>query len=251
MRSPPSPAVRARRLAALVLALAAIGSGTPAAARAAGECRGLPVCLPVAGPWVVVPGRDRGVPVTVEYELRCPLPGYVVAGVDARLADAEIDVSFRGETGSPVGPGVTTRGAALFAAYSTAAASRPSSFRPFIGCVPQRGGGSRSQTAYSASRPPRGVAPTRPTVRVVVTRRLGPGATRISVRCERGSRLLAGAHAVAFRSQAPPPARLLGAVRVVRSTAGGAVVARAVASAALAGARAELQLHAVCRRPAP
>lgn len=239
-----------RRLLATVLALAAIGSGAATGAAAADECRGLPVCLPVAGPWVVVPARLAGAPVPVEYELRCPLPGYVVAGVDARLADAEIDVSFRGETGAPVGPGVTTRGAMLFTAFSTSARRRPSSFRPFIGCIPSRGGGSRSQTAYTAT-PPGGIVPTRPASRVVVSRRLGVGETRISVRCERGSRLLAGSHAVAFRSPTPPTARLLRAVRVARSMRAGAVVARVAASAALTGARAELQLHAICRKAAP
>lgn len=244
---PGSPA----RLVAALLVLLALGAGSPSGAAAAEECRGLPVCLPVAGPWVLVPARATGGPAPVEYELRCPLPGYVVAGVDARLADAEIDVSFRGETGSPIAPGVTTRSALLFTAVSTAARSRPSSFKPFIGCIPSRGGGSRAQTSYAAPPPSRGIAPTRPSARVVVTRRLAAGTTRVSVRCGPGARLLGGSYAVAFRSAAPPPEKVLRSVRVTRRVAAGAVLARAVASAALSGVRAELQLHAVCRKPAP
>jgi hypothetical protein len=237
-----------RRRLAVALAFAAVAATAAVPAVAADECRGLQVCLPVAGPWVVVP-PSGGTP--VEYELRCPLPGYVVAGVDVRLADGEIDVSFRGETGSPVAPGVTTRQALLFTARSTAPSPRPSSFRPFVGCVPTSGGGGRAQTAFTAT-PQGGLRPTRPLERVVVTRRVGEGRAVVRVRCPRGARLLGGAHAVAFRTETPPPAGILSAVRVAQSVAGGAVVARvSVALGALGGARAELQLHAVCRKAAP
>lgn len=235
-----------RRLA-VVAAVAAIAATAAVPAVAADECRGLQVCLPVAGPWVVVPPGEA----PVDYELRCPLPGYVVGGVDVRLADAELDVSFRGETGSPVAPGVTTRQAALFTARSTASPRRPSSFRPFIGCVPTSGGGGRAQTAFTAT-PAGGLRPSRPLERVVVTRRVGEGSTVVRARCLRGARLLGGAHAVAFRTQEPPSAQLLAAVRVARSVTGGAVVARViVAPGSLGGVRAELQVHAVCRKAAP
>lgn len=237
-----------KRQLVLVIAVAATAATAAVPAVAADECRGLQVCLPVAGPWVVVPPSDRP---PVEYELRCPLPGYVVAGVDVRLADAEVDVSFRGETGSPVAPGVTTRQALLFTARSTAPSNRPSSFRPFVGCVPTSGGGGRAQTAFTAT-PPGGLRPTRPLERIVVTRRVGEGSSVVRARCPRGSRLLGGAHAVAFRTEAPPAGRLLAAVRVARSVAGGTVIARvSVAPRALGGVRAELQLHAVCRKAAP
>jgi hypothetical protein len=236
-----------RRLG-LAVAVAAIAAAAAGPAVAADECRGLQVCLRVAGPWVVVPPSGRA---PVEYELRCPLPGYVVAGVDVRLADAEIDVSFRGETGSPVAPGVTTSSALLFTARSTSLTRRPSSFRPFIGCVPTSGGGGRAQTAFTAT-PPGGLRPTRPLERVVVTRRVSEGSAVVRARCTRGGRLLGGAHAVAFRTEAPPDARALAAVRVARSIRAGAVVARVVAAhGSLGGARAELQLHAVCRKALP
>ena len=46
--------------------------------------------------------------------LRARSPGYVVAGTDARVATGDVDVSFRGEIGSPVGPGVTTHRSVVF-----------------------------------------------------------------------------------------------------------------------------------------
>ncbi len=230
----------------LIAVVAGIAATAAIPAGAADECQGLQVCLPVHGPWVAVPAVGA-----VDYELRCPLPRYVVAGLDARLADAEIDVAFRGEVGAPVGPGVTTRSAALFTAMSTAAVRRPTSFRPFVGCIPASGGGGRSQTAFLAT-PPGGRRPTFPLMRAVVGRRVGEGRSVVAARCPRGSRLLGGSHAVAFRTKEPPSPRLLAAVSVQRSVSAGAVVARVtVAAGVLSGARAEIQLHAICRRGAP
>lgn len=221
----------------LVLAVAGVAA---LPAQAADECAGLRVCLPVAGPWVVVPGGG------VEYELSCPLPGYIVAGTDARIATADVDVTFGAEVGSPIGPGVTTSRSVLFRAARTAAVATPSSFRPFIGCIPTRGGGGRaltSLTAVAASiRPTR---PTRSAVRSVPIRR---GTQVIRVACPRGTRLVASTHAVAFRRVAPPSSALTSSVTVMSSVAGGAVVARVNASAAAIGAKAEVQVRAVCAR---
>ena len=99
-----------RRTLALcvVLGVAFLAALSAGGAQAADECKGLRVCLPVTGPWVVVPAGG------IDYELACPLKGYVVAGTDARVATADVDVWFRGETGSPVGPGVTTRQSVVF-----------------------------------------------------------------------------------------------------------------------------------------
>ena len=88
------------------------------------------MCLPVTGPWVVVPAGG------IDYELACPIEGYVVAGTDARVATADVDVWFRGETGSPVGPGVTTRRSVVFHAARVPPKAATSSFRPFLGCIP-------------------------------------------------------------------------------------------------------------------
>jgi len=49
------------RLVSLVVAAAvALGLGRPAEGRAADECRGLQVCLPVTGPWVAIPPAEGG-----------------------------------------------------------------------------------------------------------------------------------------------------------------------------------------------
>jgi hypothetical protein len=230
-------------LAAALLAVAAPRAG------AADECRGLLVCLPVAGPWVAIPAPAPGrATSTTLYQLRCPLRGYIVAGVDARLSEASIDISFRGENGSPVGPGVTTGPALLFAGTYAGAQRRPTSFRPFIGCVPTQGGGGRAQTVHSQARMPAAVRPGQPLERVVVSVRLGQSAARsATARCTRGGRLVDASHAIGFFMPRVPSASVLSAVRVVQTVSGGAVTARAAAGAAVpSGVRVELQVHALC-----
>lgn len=228
------------RLGATVVLVAGVALAGIVAGPAAGadECAGLPVCLPVAGPWVVVPAGG------VEYELGCPLPGYVVAGTDARVATSDVDVSFRAELGSPVGPGVTTRRSIVFRA--TRARAGATSFRPFIGCVPTNGGGGRALTGVAA----RGAAvpPSQPVRSVVVSRRVRGGALTVRVACPSGSRLVGSTHAVAFRREAPPSVALIGGVRVRRTVVDGVVVARATATVDAAGARAEVQVRALCAR---
>ena len=71
------------------------------------------VCVPVAGPWVVVPASTGENRARVEYQLTCPR-GHVVGGLDARLSVRGIDVSFLGRLGSPVNPGITTSRSAVF-----------------------------------------------------------------------------------------------------------------------------------------
>ena len=114
---------------------------------AADECKGLQTCLPITGPWVAIPAPARGEASTAVWEMRCPLKGYIVAGVDARVSDRAIDISIRGENGAPVSPGVTTGREVVFTAVYAGGASRPTSFQPFIGCIPTSGGGGRGETA--------------------------------------------------------------------------------------------------------
>jgi hypothetical protein len=62
------------RLLALVVAATAVAVGLGAGTgRAADECRGLQVCLPVTGPWVAIPAADGGGPAVAVWELRCPV----------------------------------------------------------------------------------------------------------------------------------------------------------------------------------
>lgn len=184
-------------------------------AGAADECQGLEVCLPVEGPWVVVPATG-----VVHWDLRCPRRGYIVAGTDARVSDRGVDVSFRAETGSPVGPGRSTTGSAFFTARYAGQTARRAVFKPFAGCIPTQGGGSRGLTA---------VAPVRPLRLVVATTRpLRSGQTAAAVaRCAAGARLVDTTHAVGFLGRREPPALLLGAVSVTRTTSGRAATVRA------------------------
>lgn len=218
------------------LALGALCAGSTLAA---GECDGLRVCLPVTGPWVVVPAGG------VDYELSCPLAGYVVGGTDARVIARDLDVSFRAELGSPIGPGVTTRRSLVFRAVRARPGDGATSFRPFIGCIPTSGGGGRALTA-SASRAAV-IKPTQPLRSVVVNTPLRSRSTTTRVACPVGSRLVGSTSAAAFRQPLPPSSAQLGAVRVQRAVVDGVLVARITASDA-AGPRAEVQVRAVCAR---
>jgi hypothetical protein len=234
--------------AAVALALAAGLAGARARdAAAADECRGLMVCLPVAGPWVVIPAKSGAGPARVEFELRCPLPGYIVAGTDVRLADPDIDVALRGETGSPVGPGVTTSEAVLFVATYVGPRRAPTSFRPFVGCVPTSGGGGRALTAAAALRP------TRPVTRRVAEKRLFAGAaTRVVARCRGRETAVDASHAVAFRTPLPPGRSLIESVRATSRFTPDRAVATATARAGLPPTvRAFVQVIAHCRKDAP
>jgi hypothetical protein len=232
-------------LALAVVAVAALAGGR--AARAADECRGLQTCLPVTGPWVAIPAAPGGEASTVVWELRCPLRGYIVAGIDARVSDRSIDVSIRGENGAPVSPGVTTGRAVVFTAVYTGGASKPTSFQPFIGCIPTSGGGARGETAL---RHVTAYVPAAAIDRRVIHRRLVSGASvKVVGRCPEGTRLLGTSHAYAFRSRTEPGTTLLRAVRVRSTVAGRTVTAvAAVAPAVPQSLPVELQLHALCSR---
>ena len=236
------------RAAFVVLAVAALALlGGAGAARAADECKGLQTCLPVTGPWVALPAPARGGPSTAVWQMRCPLRGYIVAGIDARVSDRSIDVSIRGENGAPVSPGVTTGREVVFTAVYTGGEPRATAFQPFIGCIPTSGGGGRGETAY---RRPAAFAPVKALDRRVVSKRLVSGASvRVVGGCPPGTRLLGTSHAYAFRTEAEPGQTLLRAVTVRRTVAGRRVVAVAAVSATVPQSmRLELQLHSLCSR---
>ena len=187
---------------------------------AADECKGLRVCLPVAGPWVVVP------PGGVDYELACPLAGYIVGGTDARVAARDVDVSFRGEPGSPVGPGVTTRRSVVFHAVRDAARvpGRRASSRSSAASR-RSGGGGRALTGVTAAGPP---ASSRSQLFERRRQRAGPRAASQTVRAA----CPAGRGSSARRTRSPSVSRCrrrprsVGAVRVRRAVVDGVVVAR-------------------------
>jgi hypothetical protein len=231
--------VRALALVTIAtVAFLALGAGSAGAAR---ECDGLQVCVPVAGPWVVVPTGAGAPRPQAEWQLSCPR-GYIVGGVDAELSQRAIDVSFLGRLGSPVNPGITTSRAAVFVGSYVGATPRGPTFRPHIGCMPAQGGGARVPTSSNAFRPGE------PPVRRVRTVRAHPGEATVVARCARGERLVGGTHAFGFFTRRPPSSSLVSSIAGSRSMNASSVSVRVRGDAELDGVRAVVQVQAVCSR---
>ena len=164
----------------------------------------------------------------------------MVGGLDARLSVRGIDISFLGRLGSPVNPGITTTRSAVFVGTYVGQADRAPTFRPFIGCMPAAGGGSRVPTSVGA------VRPGQPVTRRVRTVRVRPGTTTVVQRCTKGERLVGASHAFAFATRTPPSASLVSSVSASQQTSGESVVVRVRGDAELAGVRALVQVHALC-----
>lgn len=220
--------------AVAVLSLAAASS-----VRAADECEGLMVCVPVAGPWVVVPTSAGTSRPSAEWQMTCPR-GHVAGGLDARISERAIRVTFVGSLGSPVTPGITTSRSVVFTATHVGPSSRAASFKPFVGCIPATGGGGRVPTSVTAFRPGK------PTTRRVKTVRVRPGTTTVSQACAARERLVGASHAFAFATRTPPSASLVKSVSGVQSILGNRVVVRVRGDAEIGGVRARVQVHAVC-----
>lgn len=206
-----------------------------APANATNECRGLDICVAVAGPWVVVPGATAAPRAKAPYQLSCPR-GFVVGGTDAELTDRAIDLTFLGSSGSPVSPGVTTSRTIVFVGAYTGASAPAPSFRPHIGCVPAMGGGRRTPTGVSAVTPP-GM----PTVRRVVTAQIH-GTRRVVASCRANERLVDWYASRAFSTPSPPPAPLVASLSMSARTAGKAAIAVARAGRG----QGIVQVAAVC-----
>jgi hypothetical protein len=230
---------RAVPILAAALAVLAVGAGD---AGATGECDGLDVCISVAGPWVAVPAPAGPARLQrVEYQLSCPR-GTIAGGLDAVFGDRTLDVVFLGALGSPVNPGITTSRSVVFVATHTRRA--PTHFRPLLGCIPTSGGG-RETTGVAAPAP-------QPPVRRVRTVALRADAVQtVVVRCGAGERLVSSSHAIGFRTQSAPTARVLTAVSVTRRERADRVEVRARRGLAVpVRTRVEVQVHALCARSA-
>jgi hypothetical protein len=231
------------RVALATLVATAVLALNVVSAQAADECRGLQVCIPVAGPWVVIPAPTSA-SATATWQLVCPQG--IVGGVDARASEAAVAVEFPGLIGSPVNPGITTAQSLLFKGTYVGRVRRATSYRPFIGCIPGGGGGPRtpmSFTRVSAVRPGKPI-----TVRVTELP-VAPGKlARATLACQRGERLLSSAHSIGlFTNDAPTPAQLA-SLRVVRVRRGGKVLVSATRRGLAAGVRAVVQVQAECAR---
>ena len=196
----------------------------------------------------MIPAPARGAASTAVWEMRCPLRGYIVAGIDARVSDGRSTSRPRGERRSCLaGRDHRPRGRVHGALRRRA--PRQTSFQPFIGCIPTSGGGGRGETAV---RRPAAFAPVKALDRRVVRKRLVSGATvKIVGGCPAGTRLLGTSHAYAFRTEAEPGLTLLRAVTVRRVVTGRRVVATATVAPTVPQSLAvELQLHSLCSRGA-
>ena len=224
-----------------LLVLAAVGAAALAVAGTAGarttrECNGFPQCVPVAGPWVLAPGRAE-----TQWQLACP-KGYVVGGTDAELTTHALDVVFRATLGSPVNPGISTSRTAVFLGRLVAGRNPAASFRPHIGCIPGAGGGQRVPTVHHKVYPPG-----RPTVLRATTLKVAAGATRhVTAGCRAGERLVTSSDAIGFRSKQPPSPTAARAVHVHRTIHGRRVTAAIRGDSDVLGARAVVQLDLLC-----
>jgi len=231
-----------RLLLVLLVAAAASGVASPGA-EAGRECDGLLVCIPVSGPWVAVNGGAA----PTYYQLSCPGRGQVIGGIDADRA-GPLELSFLGNLGGPVSPGVTTQRAAVFVARTTRALS---GFRPLLGCIPAGGGGGRGRTSYKPTRRLTAAAPlVDATIRRVKNVRLKDRPTeRVSHTCLEGERLLAFSTAIALRTQRPPSLAALGSVRATARGSGRSVLVNVRSGITRpVRMRIELQIHAICVR---
>jgi hypothetical protein len=230
-----------KRLLVVAAFLAAVAGMSASSAGATNECRGLPVCVRVAGPWVVVPAAPTTPRPRVDFQLSCPR-GYVIGGLDAELTDRAIDIAFLGKLGSPVNPGVTTARSALFRGTYTGNAPKGPSFRPHLGCLPSSGGGAGPVPRRTFAAFP----PGEPTTSRVRTVSLRPGLVNAAVSCAGSEHLISSWHAVAFYTQSAPPEALIRSVSATRSVQGRRVGVRVRSAVAVQSVRAVVQVGAVC-----
>jgi hypothetical protein len=231
-----------KQLLVLGAALAAVAA-TAAPAGATNECRGLQVCVRVAGPWVVVPAELGAARAGGLFQLSCPR-GFLAAGLDAELSDRAIDIDFSGLVGSPVGPGTTTSRSVVFRGLYTGSSARTPTFRPHLGCVPTAGGGAGPvpyRKVQSLAFPPG-----QPTIRRVRTVELRVGSVRAIAACGAGERLISGWHAIGFYTASAPSASLVRSVTATRTVRGGRVDVRVRGGSAVGRVRAVVQVGAVC-----
>ena len=128
----------------------------------------------------------------------------------------------------------------------------PTTFRPFIGCVPTSGrrwpraDGCRGSASGQALRPTRPV-----TYRTALRRVPSGGRVEVVARCRARETAVDASHAVAFRTPAPPSRALIDSVTASHRVEAGRAVATATATARLPGSvRAVVQVIAHCRKDA-
>lgn len=225
-----------RRLLLLLAPAAVIALVAASAAGATRECKGLQVCVRVAGPWVLTPG-----PAETHWQLSCP-KRFLVGGLDAELTRRAIDLSFEAKLGSPVNPGISTSTAAVFLGRLVFGRDPAASFRPHIGCIPSQRSGSRVPTAVHKVHPPG-----KPATLRVSALAVRAGATRHVIRaCHAGERIVASTEAIGFYAKRPPSRALARAVHARLTTGHGRATVTIHGGAAVRGVHAVVQLDLLC-----
>jgi hypothetical protein len=231
------------RTALIGLAGAAALAINVATAQAADECRGLQVCIPVAGPWVVIPS-PAGASASASWQLVCPQG--IVGGVDARASEASVAVEFPGRIGSPVNPGITTAQSLVFKGTYAGRRRKATSYEPFIGCIPGGGGGPRTPVSFVRFD---AVKPGEPIAIRVKELPVAPGSlARTALACRPGERLLGSGLSIGLYTPGAPTRGQLTAVRVVRARRGGKILVSATRRGLAAAVRAVVQIRAECAR---
>jgi hypothetical protein len=239
------------KLALVVVALLAAVLSTAGAAPTVdqpppGSCEGLTICVPVGGPWVIVPPRARGAATsTAFWQLECPEG--IVGGLDASVANTWISLSFPGKIGSPVNPGITTSKTITFAAVAVGPVGTASSFLPLIGCIPAQGG-QRVPTGRKVAQPFHFGEPIVRRVEVLLVR-AGERARGV-YGCLRGEHLLSARTTTGLYTARPPTPRQLRSVKVIESVQRGKVAVSATRSGLPALTQVDVQLHMLCARGA-
>ena len=230
------------RAAVTALALTAALVGV-APASAAGECKGLKVCIPVAGPWVVIPAPS-GASSSALWQLVCPEG--VVAGVDALASETDVTVGFAGRIGSPVNPGITTAASIVFTGTYTGRPHRVTAYQPFIGCIASGGAGSHTPMAFVRTHP---VRPGEPITTRARTLEVEDGTlARARLTCKRGERLLGSTHSVGLYTSGAPSRAEIASVHVIAVRHGRQILVSARRHGLAADVRVEVQVLAECAR---
>jgi hypothetical protein len=219
-------------LGALVAALAVLA--VPGLAGAAGECNGIPRCIPVEGPWVAVPANGEA-----KFMLQCPQGRGIIAGTDAQGSSQDIRATFDAILGAPVAFGRSTNSTALFRAVS--AHHHAGLFKPFVGCIPAP---TAVRNTIATKAKPLGA----PLDLRAVTLKLTPGFQRtVTLGCPNGESLVDSWTATAFGSLNPPSPALASAVTVKSQIVKGQARMTIFASEALPrAAQAQLQIGVRC-----
>jgi hypothetical protein len=232
-------------IAALVAAaLVSAGAAPTIDAPPPGACEGLTICVPVGGPWVVVPARTHGMAAsTASWQLTCPEG--VVGGLDASVANTWVAINFTGRIGSPVNPGITTTKDIVFQAIGVGPVGVASSFLPVAGCIPAQGG-QRTPTGRDRAAP---YHPGEPVVRKVNVLGVTRGKVARGVySCERGERLLSAQVTTGLYTATPPTSTQLTDVTVSKSVRGGRVTVTASRHGLPPLTAVDVQTHLTCAR---